>query len=259
MLVGQTCTQCCCHMVHPVGQAGSPWSHRTYYYTRHPDAHELWQLSKEHAARVAAGDRRSGTEADSADCARHSNMGDASSFSASSSDAIAAGVAVAKSSVANMRRRNGVNVPSGGSTGSSNGDGSTGNGSTGNGTSTSSGSAAKHSSSLPSGVMTLWVSDNLFEGGTGCHPWEAGFRLAEFVMSNPELFAGKQHSNMIMAQPASDGVRQYGHCLKSAVAAVHVHTVQPHKPAWVKPVDLGTAPAAPPCSIAAAPLPCMPC
>lgn len=40
------------------------------------------------------------------------------------------------------------------------------------------------------GVMALRVSRNLFEGGTGCHEWEAGFFLAEVVLSHPALFAG---------------------------------------------------------------------
>ena len=51
-----------------------------------------------------------------------------------------------------------------------------------------------HSSfSLPGcafGHVSLWSSEDLFEGSTGCHPWEAGFMLAEFVLSHPELFRG---------------------------------------------------------------------
>lgn len=43
--------------------------------------------------------------------------------------------------------------------------------------------------SCPAGLVTLRLSDNLFEGGTGCHEWEAGFFLAEFVLSHPELFS----------------------------------------------------------------------
>ena len=41
-----------------------------------------------------------------------------------------------------------------------------------------------------SGIITLKLATNLFEGGTGCHEWEAGFLLAEFVLSNPGLFEG---------------------------------------------------------------------
>ena len=40
------------------------------------------------------------------------------------------------------------------------------------------------------GLITLRLSLNLFEGGTGCHEWEAGFFLAEFVFSFPDLFKG---------------------------------------------------------------------
>lgn len=40
-------------------------------------------------------------------------------------------------------------------------------------------------------LITLRVSLNLFEGGTGCHEWEAGFFLAEWVMNHPALFQGE--------------------------------------------------------------------
>lgn len=40
------------------------------------------------------------------------------------------------------------------------------------------------------GQLALHVSLNLLEGGTGCHEWEAGFFLAEWVLSNPGLVAG---------------------------------------------------------------------
>ncbi|DBA85057.1 TPA: hypothetical protein ACH3X2_005787 [Trebouxia sp. C0005] len=41
-----------------------------------------------------------------------------------------------------------------------------------------------------SGLITLKLATNLFEGGTGCHEWEAGFFLAEFVLSQPDIFKG---------------------------------------------------------------------
>ena len=42
-------------------------------------------------------------------------------------------------------------------------------------------------------LITARVSPNLFEGGTGCHEWAAGFYLAELVVSHgAELFAGKR-------------------------------------------------------------------
>lgn len=40
------------------------------------------------------------------------------------------------------------------------------------------------------GLLALHVSLNLLEGGTGCHEWEAGFWLAEWVLSHPQLAAG---------------------------------------------------------------------
>ena len=48
------------------------------------------------------------------------------------------------------------------------------------------------------GLITLKLALNLFEGATGCHEWEAGFLLAEFVLSNPGLFRGKTQS-MVLA------------------------------------------------------------
>jgi hypothetical protein len=41
------------------------------------------------------------------------------------------------------------------------------------------------------GLVPLRLSSNLFEGGTGCHEWDAGFSLFEFVLSNPTLFRGE--------------------------------------------------------------------
>lgn len=40
------------------------------------------------------------------------------------------------------------------------------------------------------GLISLHVSQNLIEGGTGCHEWEAGFVLAHFVLGNAPLFKG---------------------------------------------------------------------
>lgn len=40
------------------------------------------------------------------------------------------------------------------------------------------------------GLVSLRVSQNIIEGGTGCHDWEAGFVLAEFLLSNPSLVQG---------------------------------------------------------------------
>jgi len=40
------------------------------------------------------------------------------------------------------------------------------------------------------GLITLHVSQNLFEGSTGCREWEAGFLLSEFVLSHADLFKG---------------------------------------------------------------------
>jgi hypothetical protein len=60
-------------------------------------------------------------------------------------------------------------------------------------------SCENNSSSIPglrqqsscSGLITVHSSANLFEGGTGCHMWDAGFLLAEFVLNNRSLFAGR--------------------------------------------------------------------
>ena len=42
-----------------------------------------------------------------------------------------------------------------------------------------------------SGSISVRVSANMLEGSTGCYQWEAGFLLGEFILSRPELFAGK--------------------------------------------------------------------
>lgn len=39
-------------------------------------------------------------------------------------------------------------------------------------------------------LITLHVSQNLIEGSTGCYDWEAGYLLAEFVLSHPHHFKG---------------------------------------------------------------------
>ena len=40
--------------------------------------------------------------------------------------------------------------------------------------------------------ITVRTHPNLFEGGTGCHEWAAGFALAELVASQTERFANKR-------------------------------------------------------------------
>jgi predicted nicotinamide N-methyase len=43
------------------------------------------------------------------------------------------------------------------------------------------------------GVIVLRLSTgNMFEGGTGCHEWQAGHFLAEYVLSNPALVEGRR-------------------------------------------------------------------
>ncbi len=54
-----------------------------------------------------------------------------------------------------------------------------------------------------SGLITLQLATNLFEGGTGCHEWEAGFFLAEFVLSHPNIFQGMLCISLHPASPAS--------------------------------------------------------
>lgn len=39
--------------------------------------------------------------------------------------------------------------------------------------------------------MTLRLSHDMLSGSTGCHEWEAGFWLAEFVLNNADLFQGE--------------------------------------------------------------------
>lgn len=40
--------------------------------------------------------------------------------------------------------------------------------------------------------VTLRLSHDMLSGSTGCHEWEAGFWLAEFVLNNTSLFQGGQ-------------------------------------------------------------------
>ncbi len=54
-----------------------------------------------------------------------------------------------------------------------------------------------------SGLMTLKLATNLFEGGTGCHEWEAGFFLAEFVLGHPDIFKGMLCISLHPASPAT--------------------------------------------------------
>jgi len=58
-------------------------------------------------------------------------------------------------------------------------------------------------SSQQYGLITLKLSLNLFEGATGCHEWEAGFLLAEFVLSHPDVFKGGLQASAIFVQFAS--------------------------------------------------------
>jgi hypothetical protein len=41
------------------------------------------------------------------------------------------------------------------------------------------------------GSVTIQMSPNMLAGGTGCHTWDAGFFLTEFVLGHPELFEGE--------------------------------------------------------------------
>jgi hypothetical protein len=40
-------------------------------------------------------------------------------------------------------------------------------------------------------LITVQLSDNIFEGATGCHEWDAGFVCGEFVAQHQQLFQGK--------------------------------------------------------------------
>ena len=40
------------------------------------------------------------------------------------------------------------------------------------------------------GFITLRLAQNMFEGSTGCHEWEAGFFLAEYLLNHPDLIKG---------------------------------------------------------------------
>jgi hypothetical protein len=40
------------------------------------------------------------------------------------------------------------------------------------------------------GLVSVHMSANLFEGGTGCHMWDAGFLLAEWLLNHQRLVSG---------------------------------------------------------------------
>jgi hypothetical protein len=42
------------------------------------------------------------------------------------------------------------------------------------------------------------MSANLFEGGTGCHMWDAGFLLAEWLLHHPQLITGARSSSCLL-------------------------------------------------------------
>ena len=42
------------------------------------------------------------------------------------------------------------------------------------------------------GLLPLLSSQNILEGGTGCHEWEAGFYLSEYILNHAKYFAGKR-------------------------------------------------------------------
>ena len=42
------------------------------------------------------------------------------------------------------------------------------------------------------GTVTVESCDNLFEGGTGCHEWDAGYCLAEIILSASQLTQGRR-------------------------------------------------------------------
>jgi hypothetical protein len=48
-------------------------------------------------------------------------------------------------------------------------------------------------------LISLYVSDNLFEGSTGCHEWEAGFVLGEWLVANHHLLAGEGRAGEVVA------------------------------------------------------------
>ena len=52
------------------------------------------------------------------------------------------------------------------------------------------GNDCEKSSAHQEGIITLRLSQNMFEGSTGCHEWEAGFLLAEYILNHPELVKG---------------------------------------------------------------------
>jgi len=53
-------------------------------------------------------------------------------------------------------------------------------------------SSSRGRGSSAAGLVTLKLSDNLLDGNTGCHEWEAGFVLAEFVFNHPAIFADRR-------------------------------------------------------------------
>lgn len=47
------------------------------------------------------------------------------------------------------------------------------------------------------------TSQNIFEGSTGCHEWDAGFALAEALLSRPELVRGKRCLELGSVRPTT--------------------------------------------------------
>ena len=58
------------------------------------------------------------------------------------------------------------------------------------------------------GSVTLRLAQNMFEGSTGCHEWEAGFFLAEYLLNRPDLVKGMLSMAEAMITPCLDACQR---------------------------------------------------
>jgi hypothetical protein len=75
------------------------------------------------------------------------------------------------------------------------------------------------------GLLALRLSLNLLEGATGCHEWEAGFFMAEYVLSHPELVQGVFGGRPFRSKAALHHMRAFdmtcAACSSRAAPALH--------------------------------------
>lgn len=157
-------------------QNESPWRYRTFYYSSSPSWHELQQLQVQHHSHIMAmtdPGHSSSSSSSPSDRAPYCHQAGQQRAAASGSGWVVPAQlqqrllrrqqALQQLLSAVHLRQSAADMPV---------------------------TSASQQAANSSGLITVHSSANMFEGGTGCHMWDAGFLLAEFVLNNRSLFAG---------------------------------------------------------------------